>query len=160
MDLSNDISCTYESVKETERKLNDSTSLNTLRNSNIEKYIPSGADKFIRYKTFIEEFTEYCLSKPLKPIVKLNFLKASVGGDALELVQNYTHGSQLSEALETLENAFSKPDFVVSEIYKSLKSMPAITTFKTIRAAKEQVQTLKVALATLKTLGFDELLGN
>ena len=87
-------------------------------------------------------------------------MKASVGGDALELVQNYTHGSQLSEALETLENAFSKPDFVVSEIYKSLKSMPTITTFKTIRAAKEQVQTLKVALATLKTLGFDELLGN
>ena len=74
--------------------------------------------RIFRYNTFIDEFKEYCLSKPLKPIVKLNFLKASVGGDALELIQNYTHGTQLSEALETLENAFSKPDFVVSEIYK------------------------------------------
>ena len=106
MDLANDISCTYEAAKDTQRKLNNSTSLNTLRNSNIEKYIPSGADKFIKYRTSIEEFTEYCLSKPIKPIVKLNFLKASFGGDALELVQNYTHGSQL-EALETLENVFS-----------------------------------------------------
>ena len=37
--------------------------------------------------------------------------------------------------------------------------MPAITTFNTIRAAKDQVQTLKMELTTLKTLGFDELLG-
>ena len=100
------------------------------------------------------------MSKPLKPIVKLNHLKSCVGGDALELIQNYTHGSQLPEALESLENAYSKPDFVVSEIYKTLKGMPTITTFKSIRAAKEQVGTLKVALATLKTLGFEDLLGN
>ena len=77
----------------------------------------------------------------------------------MELIQNYTHGSPLPEALESLENAYSKPDFVVSEIYKTLKGMPTITTFKSIRAAKEQVGTLKVALATLKTLGFEDLLG-
>ena len=38
--------------------------------------------------------------------------------------------------------------------------MPTITTFRAIRGAKEQVATLKVALATLKTLGFEDLLGN
>ena len=81
--------------------MNDSTNYNTLKNSNIEKYIPTGAYKFIRYKLFIDEFKEFCLSKPLKPIVNSNLLKASLGGDALELIQNYTHGSQLPEALET-----------------------------------------------------------
>ena len=38
--------------------------------------------------------------------------------------------------------------------------MPIITTFKDMWAAKEQVGTLKSALATLKTLGFKDLLGN
>ena len=67
------------------------------------------------------------------------------------------HGTQLTEALERLGNEYSKPDFIVSEIYKTHKGMTTITTFKAIRAAKEQVGTLKVALATLKTLGFEDL---
>ena len=136
-DLTNQVQCTYKAQKEKERKMIDSTNYNTLKNSNIEKYTPTGADKFIRYKLFIDGFKELCLSKPLKPIVKSNHLKASLGGDALELIQNYTHGSQLPEALETLKNAYSKPDFVVSEIYKTLKSMPTITTIRAIRSAKE-----------------------
>ena len=76
------------------------------------------------------------------------------------MIQNYTHCSHLPEALETLENAYSKPDFIVSEIYKTLKSMSTITTFRAIRSAKEQVATLKVVLPTLKILGFDDLVGN
>ena len=100
------------------------------------------------------------MSKPLKPIVKLNHLKTVVGGDALDLIKNFTHGSQLPEALESLENAYSKPEFVVAEIYKTIKEMPTISTFKSIKTAKEQAATMKVALATLKTLGFDDLLGN
>ena len=83
-----------------------------------------------------------------------------VGGEALDLIKNFTHGSQLPEALESLENAYSKPEFVVAEIYKTIKAMPTISTFKSIKTAKEQVATMKVALATLKTLGFDDLLGN
>ena len=159
-DIANEVQCTYDAHKETERKLNDSTNYNSLKSTNIEKYIPSGPDKFIRYKVFIDEFKEFCLSKPLKPIVKLNHLKTVVGGDALDLIKNFTHGSQLPEALESLENAFSKPEFVVAEIYKTIKAMPTISTFKSIKMAKEQVATMKVALATLKTLGFDDLLGN
>lgn len=84
--------------------------------------------------------------------MKLNQLKVSLGGDALELIQNYTHGSQLLEPLQTLENAYSKPEFIVSELYKALKGMATITTFWAIRSAKEQVATLKVALATVKPL--------
>ena len=38
--------------------------------------------------------------------------------------------------------------------------MPTISTFKSIKTAKEQVAIMKVALATLKTLGFEDLLEN
>ena len=76
------------------------------------------------------------------------------------MTKNYDHGTKLTEALETLENSLSKPDFIVSEIYETLEAIPTITTFKAIRAAKEQVETLKVALSTLKTLGFEDMLGN
>ena len=48
--------------------MNDSTNYNTFKNSNVEKYIATAADKFIRYRLFIDEFKEFCLSKPLKPI--------------------------------------------------------------------------------------------
>ena len=41
-----------------------------------------------------------------------------------------------------------------------MKAMPTVSNFKVIKSAKEQVATLKVALATLKTLGFEDLLGN
>ena len=159
-DLSNEITFIYEAHKETERKMNDSTNYNSLKSTNIERYVPTGPDKFIRYKVFMDEFKEYCLSKPLKQVVKLNHLKTVVGGDALELIKNFTHGSQLPEALETLENAFSKPEFIVSEIYKNIKAIPTVSSFKAIKSAKEQVATMKVALATLKTLGFEDLLGN
>ena len=74
----------------------------------------------------------------------------------MELVKCYTHGDQLNEALEALENAFNKPDFIISEIYRNLKLLPSITTFKAIKTAKEQVQTLKVSLATLRTMGYEK----
>ena len=89
-------------------------------------------------------------------MLKLNHLKTCLAGEALELVRCYTHGDQLNEALEALENAFNKPDFIISEIYRNLKLLPSITTFKTIKIAKEQVQKLKVSLATLKTLGYEK----
>ena len=53
-DIANEVQCTYDAHKETERKLNDSTNYNSLKSTNIEKYIPSGPDKFIRYKVFID----------------------------------------------------------------------------------------------------------
>ena len=40
-DIANEVQCTYEAQKETERKMNDSTNYNTLKNSNIEKYNPT-----------------------------------------------------------------------------------------------------------------------
>ena len=64
-------------------------------------YFDSKIDYKFNEAKLIDEFKEYCLSKPLKPIVKLNHLKSCVGGDALELIKNYTHGSHLPEALES-----------------------------------------------------------
>ena len=97
---------------------------------NIEKYVPKGQEKFIKYAAFIDEFKQFILTRPLKPVVKLNHLKTCLGGDALDIVKNYTHGSQLNDALEALENAYNKPDFIISEVYRNLNSLGTVTFFK------------------------------
>ena len=156
MDLGNEIACQYEAAKDFERKINDSSNYAFIKNLNIQPYEAIGQDRFIRYKAFIDEFKLYVLSRPLKPLIKLNHLKACLKGDALDVVKNFNHGDQLQDALTALENAYSKPDFVISEIYKNLKSLPSVSSFQNVKAIKTQVQTLKVALATLKTLGFEQ----
>ena len=156
MDLGNEIACQYEAAKDFERKVNDSSNYAFIKNLNIQRYEALGQDRFIRYTTFIDAFKLYVLSRPLKPLIKLNHLKACLKGDALDVVENFNHGDQLQDALTALENVFSKPDFVIGEIYKNLKSLPAVSSFQNVKAIKTQVQTLKVALATLKTLGFEQ----
>ena len=133
--------------------MNDSFNYSAIKNLCIEKYIPIGEEKLIKYCAFIDEFKQYVLARPLKNVVKLNHLKSYLGGDALDLVKSYTHGDQINEALGTLQNAYNKPDFVISEVYCNLKKLPSFNTFKDkIKTAKEQVHTLKVSVATLKTL--------
>ena len=156
IDLANEITCQYEAAKDFEKKVNDSSNYAFIKNLNIEPYEPTGQDRFIRYKSFIDEFKLYVLSRPLKPIIKLNHLKQCLKGDALDLVKSFNHSEQLPDALTALENAYSKPDFVIGEIYKSLKSLPSVSSFQNVKAIKAQLQTLKVALATLKTLGFEQ----
>ena len=156
IDLANEIACQYEATKDFEKKVNDSSNYAFIKNLNIEPYEPTGQDRFIRYKSFIDEFKLYVLSRPLKPLIKLNHLKQCLKGDALDLVKSFNHSEQLADALTALENAYSKPDFVIGEIYKSLKSLPSVSSFQNVKAIKAQLQTLKVALATLKTLGFEQ----
>ena len=127
-----------------------------IKNLNIEPYEPIGQDRFIRYKSFIDEFKLYVMSRPLKPLIKLNHLKTCLKGDALDLVKSFNHSDQLQDALAALENAYSKPDFVIGEIYKNLKSLPSVLSLQNVKTIKTQVQILKVALATLKTLGFEQ----
>ena len=156
IDLANEITCQYEAAKDFEKKVNDSSNYAFIKNLNIQPYEAVGQDRFIRYKAFIDEFKLYVLSRPLKALIKLNHLKACLKGDALDIVENFNHGDQLQDALTALENAFSKPDFVIGEIYKNLKSLPSVSSFQNVKVIKTQVQTLKVALATLKTLGFEQ----
>ena len=156
IDLANEITCQYEAAKDFEKKVNDSSNYAFIKNLNIEPYEPVGQDRFIRYKSFIDEFKLYVLSRPLKPLIKLNHLKQCLKGDALDLVKSFNMSEQLPDALTALENAYSKPDFVIGEIYKSLKSLPSVSSFQNVKAIKAQLQTLKVALATLKTLGFEQ----
>ena len=118
MDLGNEIACQYEAAKDFERKVNDSSNYAFIKNLNIQPYEAIGQDRFIRYKAFIDEFKLYVLSRPLKPLIKLNHLKACLKGDALDVVKNFNHDDQLQDALTALENAFSKPDFVIGKIYK------------------------------------------
>ena len=103
----------------------------------------------------MEEFEEYVLQKPLKDFVKLNLLKSSVLGEARELISKYTLGSQLKEALNTFQNQYSKPEFVLAEIYRSLKTLPTVNNFQgptNINKAKEQISVLKIAICTLKSM--------
>ena len=161
MEASNDVSCIYEASRELEKSMEQSTNSATLRNLSIEKYNPSGIDKFIKYKSFMEEFTEVVLTKPLKPLMKLNYLKNSVTGEAKQLLANYTLGNQLNDALAALENNYSKPEFVIAEVYRSIKNLPDISSFKnSLSKAKEQVNTLKIAICTLKSMGYEEELLN
>ena len=96
------------------------------------------------------------MSRPLKPLIKLNHLKTCLKGDALDLVKSCNLSEQLQDNLTALENAYSKPNFVIGEIYKNLKSLPSVSSVENVRAMKIQVQSLKVPLATLKTLGFEQ----
>ena len=99
LDTSNEIICIYDAAKEREKKINESSNYSALKSLSIDKYIPVGDDKFIRYSSFIEEFKQYVLTRPLKPVVKLNYLKTCLGGEALELVKHYTHAEPLTDAL-------------------------------------------------------------
>ena len=110
----------------------------------------------------MEEYREFVLSKPLHPLIKLRHLHNSVEGEALKLIKSYTLGDQLTVAIQALENAYSKPDLVVAEIYRNIKALAAITSFngKNMVIAKEQVYNLKTAITTLKSMGFEEELLN
>ena len=69
----------------------------------------------------MSEFKEYVLSKPLKTVVKLNYLKSCLVGEAYDLIKHYTHGSQLTDALEQLEQSYNKAELIVAEFYRNLK---------------------------------------
>ena len=73
----------------------------------------------------MEECREFVLSKPLHPLIKLRHLHNSIEGEALKLIKSYTLGDQLTAAIQALENAYSKPELVVAEIYRNIKALAA-----------------------------------
>ena len=70
----NEITCQYEAAKDFEKKFNDSSNYAFVKILNIEPYEPIGQDRFIRYKSFIDKYKLYVLSRPLKPLTKLTYL--------------------------------------------------------------------------------------
>lgn len=162
LDEANLVASLFESSQEKENMLEKNTSTNSMKNITLEKYTPSGLDKFIKYKSFMEEYREFILAKPFHPLIKLRHLHNSLEGEALKLIKSYTLGDQLTVAIETLENAYSKPDLVIAEIYRNIKGLASISSFngKSINVAKEQVSNLKIAITTLKSMGFGEMRGH
>ena len=65
IDLANEITCQYESAKDFEKKVNDSSNYAFIKNLNIEPYEPIWQVRFIRYKSFIDEFKLHVLSRSL-----------------------------------------------------------------------------------------------
>ena len=87
-------------------------------------------------------------------------VKNSLEGEALKLVKAYTLGGQLATALEVLENAYSKQELIIAKIYRSFKKIARVTTFtgENLPKAKAQINTLKVGLSALDSMGLmDEL---
>lgn len=87
--------------------MNESDNYAAMKNLAITKYIPIDEERCIDYSAFIDEFKQYVLTRPLKPVIKLNHQKSCMGCDALDLIKSYTHGDHLNEDLETLENAYN-----------------------------------------------------
>ena len=141
---------------ETRYRKNERANAAALGNIILEKYTPVGSDKYINFFSFFESFTEAVLRKDMKDIVKLDYLKKSVAGEALDAIRAYTHGDQLQEALKVLQDLYSKPQLIVAEVYSNLRNMPTIDSFKNMTKAKEQVQTLQMAIATFKSLGLEK----
>ena len=91
----------------------------------------------------------------MKDFAKLEYLKKSLGGEALEAVRIFSHGDQLAEALKVLQDLYAKPTLIVAEIYSSLRHMPTLDNYRNIQVAKAQVQTIQMAIATFKSLGLE-----
>ena len=96
----------------------------------------------------------------MKDLVKLDYLKKSVAGEALDAIRAYSHGDQLQEALKVLQQLYAKPQLIVAEVYSNLRNMPTLDSFKNIKLAKEQVQTIQMAIATFRSLGLEQELTN
>ena len=140
---------------EAKQKRNDKVNSAALGNIILEKYVPSGPEKYLNFYTFFETFTETVLKKEMKDLAKLEYLKKSLGGEALEAVRIFSHGDQLAEALKVLQDLYAKPTLIVAEIYSSLRHMPTLDNYRNIQVAKAQVQTIQMAIATFKSLGLE-----
>ena len=74
---------------------------------------------------------------------ELKDLNICLKGDALNLANSFNHSDLLHNALMALENANFKPEFVIGEIYKNLKSLPPVSSFQNVKIIKAQEQTIK-----------------
>ena len=160
LDEANYMTCLFESITERQKTIEANSSPNALANVTIEKFDGQGIDRFLRYRSWVLEFNDFVLLKPVPDLIKLRWLKNSLEGEALKLVKAYTLGGQLATALEVLENAYSKQELIIAEIYRSFKQIARVTTFtgENLAKAKAQINTLKVGLATLDSMGLmDEM---
>ena len=53
----------------------------------IERFDGTGIDRFLRYRSFMAEYNEFVLAKPVPDLIKLRWLKNSLDGEALKLVK-------------------------------------------------------------------------
>ena len=63
-------------------------------------------DIFFKYKAFTDELKFYVISRPVKPLIKVNDRKSFVKDDALQLIKSFHQAEQSTDALEALENAY------------------------------------------------------
>ena len=105
LDDSNQISSLFGAYEERAQMLERNSSSGSMQNAMSTKFNHVGLDRFIKYKSFSEEFREFILAKPTPPLIKLPSLHSSVEGEALRMIKSYTLGDQLLAAIQILENA-------------------------------------------------------
>ena len=79
----------------------------------------------------------------MKDLAKLEYLKKSLGGEALEAVRIFSHGDQLAEALKVLQDLYAKPTLIVAEIYSNLRNMPTSDNYKNIQVPSLEYRPFK-----------------
>ena len=154
IDAGNEIRCIHDAYIERKKAIDHSSTIN-ISSLVTEKFTPSGQDRFIRYNNFINHFKENVLTKNLKTSMKLEVLKQSLGGEAYDAIKLYTQGEQLLEALKVLDDRYARSEYIIAEIYNNLKKIKKCENFNNIKAAKDQISSIKIALATLKNLGYE-----
>ena len=85
IDAGNEIRCIHDAYIERKKAIDQSSTIN-ISSLVTEKFTPSGQDRFIRYNNFINHFKENVLTKNLKPSMKREVLKHSMGGRHMMLL--------------------------------------------------------------------------
>ena len=62
------------------------------------------------------------MQKPYSDSNKLRYPKQYLEGDALDIIQNYHAGSELSIVIEALDDVYGRADMVIRECIKSNKN--------------------------------------
>ena len=79
----------------------------------ITKFNGNGDNKFLHYYSFHTEFTELVLDKQYSDSTKLRYLKQYLEGEALDCVKNYHSETELSTALNALDNQYGRAEMVI-----------------------------------------------
>ena len=93
IDMGNEIKCLHEAYVERRKHINQSSNIN-INNLVSDKFIPTEKDRFLRYHGFINNFKENILKKNLKPAIKLEILKLSLGGEVFDAIRLHNQGDQ------------------------------------------------------------------
>ena len=152
---SNKINSKIQLMEELEKKKLALCKSEQLEGLKITKFNGNGDNKFLHYYSFHTEFTELVLDKQYSDSTKLRYLKQYLEGEALDCVKNYHSGTELSTALNALDNQYGRAEMVIRECIKSIQKLQPLKSELDIKGSKHFLYKLTTNLSTLKVYNFD-----